>query len=214
MNTARPVVGWPYTLGLLISCGVLLGCSGGAAPPDQPEAATPAADELGERGGRVCPEWLAQRSEPGYGFGAQRPADSSPTLSTPEEAWVCRYAPVASGPGPDSDGTRFRWRLIDPAHEVRTQGLPVLDARLRELEPAPDARACRSNIGPRWMLVYATGRDLTGAVVDDFGCRDIRLTDDPFTTPPGDSTQDGTVAGVLTGPGEILTALKSVVRGD
>lgn len=64
------------------------------------------------------------------------------------------------------------------------------------------------------MLVYATGRDLTGVVVDDFGCGDVRLTDDPFKTPPGDATQDTTVAGVLTGTDELLPALKSVAREE
>lgn len=64
------------------------------------------------------------------------------------------------------------------------------------------------------MLVYATGRDLTGVVVDDFGCGDVSLTDDPFTTPPGAATQDGTVAGVLTGTDELLPALKSAGRQE
>lgn len=88
MNTLRGVVvGWLYTLGVLISCLALSGCSGSGSRPDQSGAEIPQVDEMGKPGGRVCPEWLAQRSEPGYDFGVQRPADSSPELSVPEEAW-------------------------------------------------------------------------------------------------------------------------------
>jgi hypothetical protein len=57
------------------------------------------------------------------------------------------------------------------------------------------------------MVVYNHGGDLTGVVVDDYGCRDVRLTDNPHTTPPGADDQDGTVGGVLNGGGAILDAL-------
>jgi hypothetical protein len=47
----------------------------------------------------------------------------------------------------------------------------------------------------------------TGVIVDDYGCRDVRLTDNPHTTPPGADDQDGTVGGVLDGGAAILEAL-------
>jgi hypothetical protein len=34
------------------------------------------------------------------------------------------------------------------------------------------------------MLVIARAGDLTGVVIDDYGCSDIRLTDEPFETAP------------------------------
>ncbi|MDP9443546.1 MAG: hypothetical protein M3P83_04015 [Actinomycetota bacterium] len=59
------------------------------------------------------------------------------------------------------------------------------------------------------MLVYTHPGDLTGVVIDDYGCARIRLTDDPFQTAPGDSGQEGTVPGVLSGPPELLAAIKA-----
>jgi hypothetical protein len=66
---------------------------------------------------------------------------------------------------------------------------------------------CNDDLGPRWMVAYSRDGDLTGVVVDDYGCRDIRLTDNPHTTPPGADDQDGTVGGVLDGEAAILEAL-------
>ena len=57
------------------------------------------------------------------------------------------------------------------------------------------------------MVAYSHDGDLTGVVVDDYGCRDVRLTDNPHTTPPGAFDQDGTVGGVLDGGAAVLDAL-------
>lgn len=54
------------------------------------------------------------------------------------------------------------------------------------------------------MIVYSHSGDLTGVVVDGYGCREVRLTDEPFHTPPGAPHQDGTVGGVLDGGAELL----------
>lgn len=57
------------------------------------------------------------------------------------------------------------------------------------------------------MVVSSHDGDLTGAVVDDYGCRDVRLTGDPHATPPGAEGQNGTVAGVVDGGTAVLDAL-------
>lgn len=59
------------------------------------------------------------------------------------------------------------------------------------------------------MVVYSFEGDLTGVVVDDFGCRDVRLTDDPHDTAPGADGQEGTVGGVF-GDGQVI--LKALQR--
>jgi hypothetical protein len=48
---------------------------------------------------------------------------------------------------------------------------------------------------------------MTGLVIDDYGCQEIRLTDEPFQTVPGEASQPGTVAGVLLGPPALLRDL-------
>jgi hypothetical protein len=58
------------------------------------------------------------------------------------------------------------------------------------------------------MVVYNHDGDLTAVVVDDYGCRDARLTDNPHVTAPGADHQDGTVGGVLDGGAAILDALE------
>ena len=90
---------------------------------------------------------------------------------------------------------------------VAAQKLARLQRALAALAPADSERACTSDLGPRWMVVSSHDGDLTGAVVDDYGCRDVRLTDDPHETPPGEDDQGGVVGGVLQGGSALLDAL-------
>ncbi len=76
------------------------------------------------------------------------------------------------------------------------------------MEVDASERVCPANLGFRWLLVTSTGGDLTGTAVDDFGCQDVRLTGDPFTSAPGDPQDDGTLAGVLTAPDDLVTDLR------
>jgi hypothetical protein len=46
--------------------------------------------------------------------------------------------------------------------------------------------------------------------VDQFGCRDVRLTDEPVETVPGEATQPGIIAGVLSGPDGFADELQSL----
>ena len=99
--------------------------------------------------------------------------------------------------------------------EPRTCGrcpflLAGLDQRLDALEPIESNQVCNMDLGPRFMLVYRHGTDLTGVSVDDYGCKDVRLTDDPFTTVVGEATQGGTVRGVLQAPPELLAELMAI----
>ena len=98
--------------------------------------------------------------------------------------------------------------------ETRREPEPVAAADLAGLQQALDdlaladpSAACTDDLGPRWMVVSDHEGDLTGVVVDDYGCRDVRLTDDPHATPPGAGGQDGTVGGVLAGGTAILDTL-------
>lgn len=206
---ARASRGFLAAWASLLLGAVLSGCggadSGRAQAPERP-------DEVGQHEGEVCPRQLPQREDPGHGFGTEQPAEQSPTLVPPEAAWVCQYHPADAGPGPDGDGTTMRWERVGPPHEVPAADLGRFARHLAELEPADAKRACTADLGPRWMLVHVVEADLTGVVVDDFGCRDVRMTDEPFETPPGDATQPGTVSGVLWGPEELVGDLKAVVE--
>ena len=67
------------------------------------------------------------------------------------------------------------------------------------------SQGCTEELGPRWLLVTSTGGDLTGVVVDGYGCGDVRLTNDPYVTAPGDPQTGATVPGVLDAPGLAAT---------
>ena len=61
--------------------------------------------------------------------------------------------------------------------------------------------------GSRYLIALAAGRDLTGIVVEDYGCASVMVTGDPFVTPAGEATQPGTVSGYLDGPVALLADL-------
>lgn len=200
---------------------VVLGATGlaGCADSDPGERATDTsstagADEASPQGGEVCPERLPQGEDPGSGLGTEQPADAAPELPTPESAWTCQYQPVDSGPGPDGRGSALVWEREGEARTVTSTTLPDIARDVSRLAPPDTAnQMCTMDLGPRWMLVLATGQDLTGVVVDDYGCRNVRLTDDPFETEPGASEQDGIVPGVLTSPPTLLASLKTAHSG-
>jgi hypothetical protein len=194
---------------VLLTVGVSAGC--GESEPSPPVAQPPQADanETAAHKGKVCPDRLPQSDDSDHGFGTGEPAESEPSLPTPESAWVCQYNATEAGPGPEGQGTTVGWVRAGDADTVDPTRLQELERDLAELRPAERNRACTADLGPRWMLVYSSGNDLTGVVVDDFGCRDVRLTDEPFETVPGDSTQPGIVPGVLSTPGSLLAHLKA-----
>lgn len=81
---------------------------------------------------------------------------------------------------------------------------------LERLEPARQDRGCHADLGLRYVLVYTQGAARVGVSADDFGCQEVRLTDDPFVTVPGEATAHGTVAGVLRSSAGLLTTLKTI----
>lgn len=75
------------------------------------------------------------------------------------------------------------------------------------LVPPEGDQACTADLGPRYLLVFATPEERVLAVsVDAYGCRDARLTADPWGGAPGEAPADGVPVGVLSG-GEALLAL-------
>lgn len=153
-----------------------------ACGEDEPDRALdqgsgPAVDELSEHDGKPCPSRLAEPESSG-------PADEAPTIATPDRGWLCTYSVE-------------RWTLQGEPFQLGDDDLADLTAALGTLEPAPADQACTMELGPRVMAVTGADGDLTGTVVDLFGCRDVRVTEEPFETAPGTD-------GVLSSP-ELVT---------
>lgn len=129
-----------------------------------------------------------------------------PTLLEMHDVWVCQYVPLDAGTT-TSSGAVFEWRREGRARPVADDDLANLQESLEGLGLADHNRECTHDLGPRWMVAYSHDGDLTGVVVDDYGCRDVRLTDNPHTTPPGANDQNGMVDGVLDGGAAILDSL-------
>lgn len=159
------------------------------------------AGELIEHGG-PCPTRLPTPTDDdqGHGFGTSTPAEQVPRFGTPDSAWVCQYRPDPLGDIDTSDG--WGWSLNHTPRRLDADRLGEVKTSLQDITLPPSSPyACTEELGPRWLLVTSTGGDLTGIVVDGYGCGDVRLTDDPFRTAPGDPQDGGTVPGVLTAPG-------------
>lgn len=179
-----------------------------------PWSSTPTADspevrtgELDAANNRPCPQELPIGDDPGgHGFGVEAAAEKLPTLLEPQETWMCHYNTSDVGATP-SGGTTYGWGHTGQPVPVAPSDVPNFQDALNDLSLPDLNEACTADLGPRWMVVWTHDGDLTGVVVDDFGCRSVRLTDNPHTTPPGADDQDGTVAGVLGGGTAILNAL-------
>jgi hypothetical protein len=191
------------------AAAVALTVTGCQSTRSTPAARAPSVqpDELAAHDGEVCPQRLPIGEDPGgHGFGVEGEAGERPSLLTPEEAWACRYDPVDAGRSPGG-GTVFEWVRRGEVRALHESVIPGLEAALDGLGLFGGERACTDDLGSRWMIVYTHGGDLTGAVIDDYGCREVRLTDEPFTTPPGASHRQGTVRGTLDGGGDLLAQL-------
>ncbi|QGG41747.1 hypothetical protein [Aeromicrobium yanjiei] len=85
---------------------------------------------------------------------------------------------------------------------------------LDQLVPADRERACLADLGPRYLLVYAYDAGLAGVTADAFGCEDVRLTDDPAETAPGERGAPGSVPGILQSPSGLLDALEATANAS
>ncbi len=185
-------VAWAATAALL---AVALAACGGDSSADPHVAAEPVAVE--------CPEGLVEPAAGSTGLASGEVATDSPELGHATQAWVCTYAPTGTGQSPEDP----QWSLAEGPATVPASSLVEVDALIAALEPAEAMRACTADLGPRAMLVVVTAEAKVGVVVDDFGCRDVRLTDDPWTVAPGESAAEGVPAGVLTGPEGIVATI-------
>lgn len=186
--------------------GVALDDPGTVTEPAE-ALSTAAVDELTATDGEPCP--VAMPHEPGsdgLGFGTSEPAPAPPTPPVAERGWVCAYSSELGGAGPDASGDYVHWVRTGSAVGLDPDRLAAATATLSGLVPE-DVDACTDDLGPRWLLVTATGDDLTGYAVDDFGCRTIRMTDDPAVHEPGVATQPGTVPGALEGADDLVEVL-------
>lgn len=168
--------------------------------------------ELSDVAGEPCPDELPVGEDPdGYGHGVRSLATELPDLLEPEQAWVCQYGLVeqfsADPETGDLEVSGGVWVSSGEAEEVPASRLPELQEALDGLDLLEPDVACTADLGPRWLVSYAHDGDLTGVVVEDFGCGSVRLTDQPHSTPPGEADQDGLVRGQLRGGHDILVAV-------
>ena len=178
---------------------ILAGCASGDAPG---APATPTAV--------ACPEGLVDPTPVEHGLGVGEPASTAPSLGSATQAWLCTYAAIGTESTEPSGGSVYIWNLAKGPAEVPAERLGDVDALVSSLVPADDMRECTADLGPRVMLVVVAGGTTTGVVVDDYGCRDVRLTDDPWEVAPGESTSDGVPAGVLQGPDGMIAELDTL----
>ena len=202
---------WIRALGTAVAAAALSSC---ATSHDQVAHTQVAAepsdsiDELSSHHGKFCPTVLPRASRATYGFGDDRPAATAPTLPKPDEAWICRYDSRNVAPE-GSNGAWLEWTRQDAPRRLDDDEMKVFSSAVQHLQPIAGDIACTSDLGPRYLVSYANRNDLTGVVIDRYGCGEIRLTDDPFNTVPGDPSQPGTVTGVLGGPAGLLDELNA-----
>lgn len=198
LRRRRMVVGGA---GTAVAAGVTASVALPRVLPDNADEPSPAVNtyELAEHGG-PCPAVLPMPTDDaGYGLGTFTPADRTPRFASPDTAWVCKYATRDIAPA-GHNGALYEWELNHTPRRIdESQMDQVTDAMgdVKVVESWP--QECTSDLGPRYLLVTSADGDLTGVAVDDYGCRDVRLTDNPFITAPGDPQEgSGTVPGVLT----------------
>lgn len=203
----RSIVTVVAVVALLTSCGVgtTSDTAAGARSSGPGAGSTGPLAEPEPSSAELCPDSLPRASKATYGFGDDGPAATAPSLPVPHRAWICRYDPrdIATR----ADAAWFEWVRQGRPRPLDDTELATFSSAVEGLRPASADRACTADLGPRYLVAYAEGSELTGVVVDAYGCGDIRLTDDPSATVPGEPRRPGTVAGVLQGPVGFLGAL-------
>ncbi len=180
---------------VLVTTLVLLAAATGASGCDDTPP-RPAVDELSIHEDQPCPGALVD-PEDEHGFGTETAAERAPDPARPDRAWVCGYEAVEEPHRRSDSGAYYSWLISEEATVLDDADLAAVTEATASLAPVTGKEFCTADLGPRVLVVTARGNDLTGYVVDAYGCGDIRMTDDPFTSPPGVATQPGTVSGVL-----------------
>lgn len=199
----------------LVAAALLLAaCSAGAPGQWRVSAGDPASDGVGElssHDGVPCPEALPNSSDD-HGLGISSAATSTPGSLEFNAAWLCEYVTDNGTLQEDGNGMTYGWVRTGEPVEFSEAGLTELARVLSTIAPPedPEGMACTDDLGPRYLVVTASGEDLTGIAVDDFGCRWVRLTEDPHVTAPGESEQ--LPAGYLLGEFDIVTQIKAAAR--
>lgn len=202
---------------LLVAIVLLSACTvaGSSAEDDVPPTGPAPTDSAPTATAPTCPEQVAGGDASTGGFGTVDSAEAAPELGSYEPAWACDYAAVerpdeaTSADGP----TIMDWELVRGPVRVPAREARELVALISRLRPAPATRACTMELGSRHVLVMVDGDRSVGVVIDGFGCRDVRLTDDLAHTPPGDGGDGEVVAGVLSGPSGLGQLVARIVDG-
>ncbi|SEJ46354.1 hypothetical protein [Demequina mangrovi] len=190
-----------YLATAVLAAAVLAGCSTAAPEPSASPSAIAA----------TCPETLVEPDPVEHGLGPFEEATGTPSLPEPEAAWWCTYSALDTAtPDPDG-GVAYGWRLQGEPATIAADDLAAVSDLLDGLEIPDPMRACTADLGPRHLLVLASGSARIGVAIDAFGCHDVRLTDDPWSVAPGETTDPDLVTGVLSPPDGMLAALNGLV---
>lgn len=185
---------------LAVAAVLLAGCAGaqpgdGAGTASADPSPSPVTLEV------ACPETLLEPAVEEDGSVAIDPAPAVPDLGRVGGAWVCAYA---LGAGEDADSL---WTLSDGPAEVPLDRLAEVAEVLDGLQVPPVEQACTADLGPRYLLMVGSGDEATGVAFDDFGCHQVRLTEDPWSVAPGLSEDPNLVPGVLAAGTDAIARL-------
>jgi hypothetical protein len=162
-------------------------------------------DDSGARR-HACPEQLP--TPPAGVEGFRDFATELPKMPDADAAWLCKYvsAPTAT---PGSRSGAMVWSLEGEPAQLPAAGAAAVSEMVQGFTAFPGDVACTLDLGPRWLVVFQAGEDTFGITIDDYGCREARLTDDPFSVAHGYSTDPRLVRGSLSTPRGVLVDLKA-----
>lgn len=140
---------------------------------------------------QACPTKLAPLSDKQWSAASTKSA-LVPQFEDVAATWVCRYS--------HSDGhVVTRTKITGAAQRRLVAGLRsirVLDPRISE--------ACTAEAGSTYLVTHVNQRgQWISVVVNDFGCRTVRLTSDPKRVPAGAKVSAGVPSGYY-GPSDML----------
>lgn len=161
-------------------------------------ATTPRSDASVSAVELACPDQLARdsagRTE------SDDDATTLPRIAVPDQAWMCSYWQT----GEYGSDAGYVWELQAEPVEIVGDDLAELGRLLPTAFELPTWESedgttivCPANLGPRVVVVMRSGDVTTGIAYDQFGCADVRLTDDLAGVVIGTSGRSDLVAGNL-----------------